>query len=140
VKLIVDTNVFIAALISDSGASREVVRRCLLRRYRPFMSLPLFSEYRDVMGRAALFESCPLPAVKRGALFAAFIAVCQKTQIYFLWRPNLLDEGDNHVIELAVAAEAQAIVTHNLADFARSELRFPAIRVLTPAQLLKEDV
>ena len=103
------------------------------------MSLPLFSEYRDVMGREALFESCVLPPEKRRALFAAFIAVCQKTQIYFLWRPNLLDEGDKHVIELAVAAEAQAIVTHNLADFARSELRFPALRVLTPAQLLKED-
>lgn len=139
-KVIIDTNVFISALISDSGASREVLRRCLNGRYRPFMSLPLFAEYRDMMGREALFERCALPAEKRRALFAAFIAVCKKTQIYFLWRPNLRDEGDNHVIELAVAAEAHVIVTHNVADFVRNELRFPALRVLTPAQLLKEDV
>ena len=65
----------------------------------------------------------------------------RRTEIYYLWRPNLPDEGDNHVLELAVAAGARAIVTHNVSGFARAELRFPALRVLTPAQLLvvKED-
>jgi putative PIN family toxin of toxin-antitoxin system len=139
-NLIVDTNVLISALMSDSGASREVIRRCLLRHYQPCVSLPLFAEYQDVMGREALFEGCIFPAETRRALFAAFLSVCLKTEIYYLWRPNLSDEGDNHVIELAVAAGAKVIVTHNISDFTRTELRFPALRVLTPAQLLKEKL
>jgi hypothetical protein len=36
--------------------------------------------------------------------------------VYFLWRPNLPDEADNHLIELALAGAAQTIVTHNLND------------------------
>jgi predicted nucleic acid-binding protein len=59
-------------------------------------------------------------------------------QVYYLWRPNLRDEGDNHLVELAVAGAAQVIVTNNVADFQTSELRFPGIRVLRPGDLLKE--
>lgn len=59
--------------------------------------------------------------------------------MYFRWRPNLPDEADNHVLELAVAAEADAVVTHSVKDFVRAELRFPALRILTPAALLKES-
>lgn len=135
---LVDTNVFVSALISEAGASREVIRRCLQRRYQPCISLALFAEYRDVLGRHELFANCPLDGAERDELFRAFMAVCRMTDIYYLWRPNLPDEADNHVLELAVAARAAAIVTHNRADFVRSELRFPELRILAPAELLKE--
>jgi predicted nucleic acid-binding protein len=36
--------------------------------------------------------------------------------VYHAWRPNLPDEADNHLLELAVAAQADAIVTRNLRD------------------------
>ena len=136
IDLVVDTNVFVSALISEAGASREVIRRCLQRRYQACISLALFAEYRDVLGRHELFASCPLDVTERDELFRAFMAVCQMTDIYYLWRPN--DEADNHVLELAVAARAAAIVTHNRADFVRSELRFPELRILAPAELVKE--
>jgi hypothetical protein len=55
----------------------------------------------------------------------------------FDWRPNLPDEADNHLIELGVAAQAEAIVTRNLRDVARGELKFPSLRVLTPEQCLE---
>lgn len=54
------------------------------------------------------------------------------------WRPNLLDEDDNHLIELAIAGHAQAVVTHNVRDLTRGELVWPHLRVLTPAQFLEE--
>lgn len=139
IDLVVDTNVFISALISEAGASREVIRRCLRRQYQACISLALFAEYRDVLGRHELFAQCPLNAAERDELFRAFMTVCRMTDIYYLWRPNLPDEADNHVLELAVAARAAAIVTHNRADFARSELRFPELRILAPADLLKEN-
>jgi len=56
-----------------------------------------------------------------------------------LWRPNLPDEGDNHVLELAVAGSAQTIVTSNVRDFQRGELRFPDLEILTPRQFMEKQ-
>ena len=56
---------------------------------------------------------------------------------HFLWRPNLPDEADNHLIELAVAGGASAIVSQNIRDFKRSELHFPEIQILTPKECLE---
>ena len=42
------------------------------------------------------------------------------------------------MIELAVAGNAQAIVTRNLRDLTRAELHFPQLNVLAPQDLLKE--
>lgn len=58
--------------------------------------------------------------------------------VYYGWRPNLPDESDNHLIELALAGGAAAIVTHNVRDVGRGELPLGLLRVLTPAQFLEE--
>ena len=89
------------------------------------------------MGREKLFERCPLSSRERDELFAAFASACAWTKVYYLWRPNLRDEGDNHVLELAVASGAEAIVTHNVRDFRGSDLRFPAVHILRPNEFLK---
>ena len=51
---------------------------------------------------------------------------------------QLRDEGGNHLIELALAGGAAAIVTHNLRDLKEGELRLGNLRVLTPAQCLED--
>ena len=71
-------------------------------------------------------------------MFAAFLSVCEWVQVYFSWRPNLADEGDNHIVELAVAGGAEAIVTNNVRDFLAPQLRFPGLRAVTPRELMKE--
>ena len=58
-------------------------------------------------------------------------------EVFYAWRPNMPDEADKHLIELAVAAQADAIVTRNLRDVARGELKFPMLRILTPEQCLE---
>ena len=50
---------------------------------------------------------------------------------------DLPDEADNHLIELAVAAQADVIVTGNLRDLSRGELKFPALRILSPEDCLE---
>ena len=50
---------------------------------------------------------------------------------------NLPDEADNHLIELALAGHADAIVTHNVRDLRRGELSFPDLHILTPTEFLK---
>lgn len=133
-----DTNVFVSALIREEGASREVLRRCLRRRLEPLMGPALFAEYESLLGRDALFRRSPLDASQREKVLDAFLSVCRWTRIYYLWRPNLRDEADNHVIELAVAGGASAIVTKNIRDFRATELQFPHLQVLKPEALLEE--
>lgn len=102
------------------------------------MGFNLFLEYEDVLGRERLFEDCPLSVEERERLFAALAHVSEWRHVYFLWRPNLPDEGDNHLVELAIAGRADTIVTQNVRDFRRGELYFPHIRVLRPAEFVNE--
>jgi putative PIN family toxin of toxin-antitoxin system len=134
---VIDTNVFIGACLG-AGASNEVIALCLRRKIAPLMGTALLAEYEDVLGRETLFERSRLDSAERDELLDIFLARCRWTRIYYGWRPNLLDEGDNHLVELAVAGGAQAIVTRNLRDLERMELRFPAIKLMTPEDLLRE--
>lgn len=102
------------------------------------MGAALFAEYEDVMGRNALFEGCRLDITEREALLNIFLSTCTWTRVYYTWRPNLRDEADNHLVELAIAGAARFIVTRNLRDVSRMELRFPELRVLSPEDFLKE--
>ena len=138
-RIVVDTNVFAAAVSSPEGASREVLRRCLLDRYEPLMGQALLAEYESVLARAEPFAASPIDESERDALWSALASRCRWVRVYYLWRPNLPDEADNHVVELAVAGGAEAIVTHNTRDFARAELHFPGLHVLSPGELIAED-
>ena len=98
----------------------------------------LFGEYEAVMGRDVLFARSLLERAERDTVLDAFLSACRWVRIYYAWRPNLRDEGDNHLVELAVAGGAQAIVTRNVRDLRSGDLRFDEIAVLTPQQLLGE--
>jgi len=102
------------------------------------MGQALFLEYEDVLNRRDLFRTSPLSRQERQELFAAFLSVCEWVQIYFSWRPNLPDEADNHIVELAVAGGAAMIVTNNVRDFQGADLRFPDLRIVAPRELVKE--
>lgn len=136
-RIVVDTNVFIAALLSAVGDNRRVIRACLMQMVVPLMSTTLLCEFEDVLGRSELMLKCPLPAKDREALLDAFLSVSEWVNIHYLWRPNLPDEGDNHLMELAVAGNANVIVTNNIRDLTRGELIFPNIQILTPKQFLE---
>lgn len=104
------------------------------------MGAALLAEYEDVLARRELFINCRLTARERDELLDVFLAGCLWTRIYFGWRPNVKDEADNHVVELAVAGGAERIVTRNVADFRDMELRFPGLSVIDPASFLKETI
>lgn len=50
------------------------------------------------------------------------------------------DEGDNHLIELAVAAGAGFVVTNNVSDFMGGDLRFPEIKIIRPLDFMMEGI
>ena len=102
------------------------------------MSNSLFAEFESLLSRDELFEKSPLSAEQRYDFMADFLSVCKWVSIYYLWRPNLRDEADNHLIELALSGGATKIITGNIKDFKEAELSFPQICVLTPSNYLKE--
>jgi putative PIN family toxin of toxin-antitoxin system len=136
-RIVLDTNVFIGACLGIRVCN-AVVRAALIHKFMPLMGAALFSEYEVVLARAALFADCRLDSAERHELLDIFLAGCEWTRVYFLWRPNLQDESDNHLFELAVAGGADFIVSRNLRDLENPGLRFPGLQVLSPEDFLKE--
>lgn len=130
---------FVSALLSADGASRMLLRQCLYKHYQPLMGVTLYNEYESLLRREKLFEHCPITFNEREELFNSFIKMCKWTHVYYLWRPNLRDEADNHVLELAIAGNAEAIIIHNIKDFNQGELHFQHINILSPKQLITQE-
>jgi uncharacterized protein len=137
IKIVVDTSIFVSALIGPSGPSREVIRQCLRGKYSPLIGLNLFCEYESVIFRDSILAQCLLPSEEILTLLQAFLSVCEWVNIYYLWRPNLRDEADNHLIELAIAGNARFLVTNNLKDFQNTQLLFPDLLATSPQDLLR---
>ena len=135
--VVLDTNVLVAALLRGGVSARAVVRACLRGQYQPVLGPALLAEYEDILGREDLFVDSVLTVRERDEVFDGLLNRCRWIEVFYAWRPNLPDEADSHLIELGVAAQAGAIVTRNLRDVARGELKFPALRVLTPEQCLE---
>ena len=57
--------------------------------------------------------------------------------INYIWWPNLADEQDNHIIELAIAGNAPIIATNNIKDFKNTEFCFLDLSILKPEQVLR---
>ena len=105
--------------------------------FTPLISNTLFHEYESLVRRPSVHARCPLTPRERDDLLDAFLGAFVWVRISFRWRPNLRDESDNHLIELAVAGGAMAIVTNNVRDLRSGELVFPDIGIMTPAEFMK---
>lgn len=136
ISAVIDTNVFVAALRSDGGASRVVLRHALQGRIEPLFGNALWLEYEDLLGRPVWTDATT--DKERRQVLAALARVGRWVTIYYGWRPNLPDEADNHLFELAMAGGAAAIITHNVRDIHRGELLLDRLQVLTPAAYLEE--
>jgi len=137
--IVIDTSVIISALIGKRGPGREVLRKCLHGEYKPLISNALFLEYEDVSKRKQIIDVCPLTDKEIAELLSALYSLCNWVPIYYLWRPNIADEGDNFLIELALAGNATHIVTNNISDLRNAELTFPDLKIVTPARLLRGE-
>lgn len=132
-RIVLDTNVVVSGMRSRDGASYRLLAELGSEsRFLIAVSVPLAMEYEMVLKRVPGLGNAD---VER--LVDFLCEVGEKREIYFLWRPFLRDPKDEMVLEVAVEAQAAAIVTHNVRDFKGVEERF-GIRILTPGVFLLE--
>jgi len=106
IAVLIDTNVFVAGLRSAGGPSRAVLRRALGGRLQALFGNALWMEYQELLDRPVWGDATT--AQERRDVLAALARQGSWVTVYYGWRPNLPDEGDNHLIELALAGAAQA--------------------------------
>lgn len=131
-RVVIDTNVLVAALRSSSGASFQMLLAADRGDFEIAFSVPLLTEYEDVCRRADCGIQISRQAIDKVICRMAQLAVQQP--IYFLWRHILPDPKDDMVLEVAVASGATHIVTFNQRDF-RQAVEF-GVSVVTPSKFL----
>ncbi|MEZ5534995.1 MAG: putative toxin-antitoxin system toxin component, PIN family [Thiolinea sp.] len=137
IKVVVDTNILVAGLIGNKGPNREILRLCLQGELQPYIGNALYLEYQDLLSRDNIQALCRKTTVSLQEFLDGFASICKPVTAHYLWRPNLTDEADNHLIELAIAAQARYIITNNTRDFATAELKQLGYEVIQPEQLLR---
>lgn len=133
-RLVMDTNVLYAGLYSATGKAHQLLRAIAGGRVRIVLSTPLVFEYEDVLRRNQTVLG--LSEAEIDAVLDNLCALADFQEVYFLWRPCLPDAGDDMVLELAVAAQVQRIVSFNIKDFHPAS-RF-GIEAVTPKTVLED--
>jgi len=132
-RIVIDTNVLVAALRSNRGASFRLVSEIDSGRFEICVSVPLVLEYEAVLFRQA--RALGLSRRDVSDFLDYLCSVARRQPIFFLWRPRLRDPGDDMVLEAAVAASCRYIVTFNKRDF-ESGHPLP-VRLATPQEFLQ---
>lgn len=135
-KVVIDTNIWISALISKDGVSRDVLRLALREHIFPQISTSLLLKYESVMKRDKIQNLCVLSVQEQEELFYAYLSTYKWNEIFYLWRPNLKDKDDDFLVELAVASNAKVVISENKQDFEAYELLFD-FEVLTAKEFLE---
>lgn len=134
-RWVLDTDVMVAAIRSDAGASRRLLVAALQRRVELLVSVPLVIEYEAVLTRPEHLQASGLTAADLEAVLDAVVAVAKPVRLAFLWRPALRDPDDDMVLEAAVNGAADTVVTFNRRDFVQGARTF-GLETLTPGEAL----
>ena len=132
-RIVLDTNVLVAGLRSRRGVAFRLLTEVGRSRFEIALSVPLVLEYEEVLLRHR--AATRLSVADIDAVLDYFCSVAHLQEIFFLWRPLLSDPKDDLLLELAVAAGCDAIVTYNVRDFVGAKAF--GVSILEPAVFLR---
>lgn len=129
-KIILDTNVIVSALISNSVPTSILYELVLTQKVKTCLSNEIFTEYVDVMNREkfAKFPDFKLKTdivLSRLREISTFYTTNRKIDI-------LTDISDNKFLELAAICSADFLITGNTCDFQLTEFEYT--KILTPRE------
>jgi putative PIN family toxin of toxin-antitoxin system len=138
-KIVMDTNIMLAALLSKSGVSNRFLVWLFQHKEKiNVVSNTLVTEYEDVLCREKNLSL--YPQISKKDLLGFIDDICfisHHQKINFLWRPFLKDYKDDMVLETAFNAKANYIITYNQKDFRGVKEKFN-IKVITPKEFLQK--
>ena len=134
-RIVLDTNILIAALMSRHGASFKLLSLIGQEFFETVVSVPLVLEYEDVAKRLS-GDKIALSSDMIDDVIDYMCSVSVHQSIYYLWRPLLKDPKDDLVLEVAMNAQADAIITFNIRDFAEASQH--DVEIITPKTFLEQ--
>lgn len=132
-QVVLDTNVIVAGLRSKRGSAFRLLELVGTGAFDIHLSVPLVLEYQEVLSRELSNLYVDETAIEDFIEFHCSVAT--RHRIFFLWRPHLPDPKDDMVLELAVKAGCDSVVTYNIRDFVGIE-QF-GIKTATPVEFLR---
>ena len=136
-RLVLDTDVVVAAMRSPAGASAALLAAAIDGRVRLLANVAQILEYEAVCRRDDHLLAAGLDLSACEVFIDAIAALAEPVVSHFIWRPQLKDPADEMVLEAAVNGQADAIVTFNRRDYGWVPGKF-GIRVLLPRDALKK--
>ena len=133
----IDTNVLFSALYSSEGASHQILHLIIDEKVEFALSPSTYFEYYDVLTRTDNLTQFNLSRNEIEDVLDLLALLAKKQNIYFLQRPNLIDEKDNIFIECALASQSDFLITSNIKDFSTGELSFYSFKIVTPSDFMK---
>jgi putative PIN family toxin of toxin-antitoxin system len=133
-QVVIDTNVFISALRSQYGASYKLLMLLESDKFAINLSVPLVIEYESIAKGMA--QKLGLTFQDIDDILNYIIKISNWHKIYYLWRPFLKDPKDDMILELAIVANCDTIITYNKRDFVKLE-QFN-LQVLTAQEFLMQ--
>ncbi len=129
-KLILDTNIIISALISNSIPTKILYELVLPQKVKTCLSDEIFSEYVAVMNREkfakyANFKTNADIVLSKLREISTFYKTDQRVEV-------LTDASDNKFLELASVSSADYLITGNILDFQITEFEYT--RILSPRE------
>jgi len=133
-QVVLDTNVIYSGLRSRRGASFKLLSLLGSGRFEIHLSVPLVLEYEEVLQDQK--HDLELTEADITDFIDYLCQIGGRHEIHFLWRPRLKDPDDEMILELAVEAGCEYIVTYNKDDFPGVE-KF-GIELVTAQELLEQ--
>ena len=135
-RIVLDTSVVVAALRSPNGASAKIIDLIQVGEVTLCLDYKMSCEYRDVATRPEHCKASGLSVRQVGDLLSAFEDIAEPIRMKRRYRGLSPDPSDDMVLELAINATADAIVTHNLRHLKKPASQF-GIPAFTPAEFLE---
>lgn len=135
-RVVLDTDVVVAAVLSERGASRHLLLQVVDGQLLALVSVSLMLEYEAVLKRPKHLQAAGITSEDVEIILDQLAASMTPIDLFFLWRPLLHDGADDMVLETAVNGSADVIVTFNTRDFGNVPGRF-GIEVCRPGEFLR---
>lgn len=112
-RIVLDTSVIVAAMRSSSGVSAKLVEMALDGEFELLLSVPLLLEYEAVL-TVPPTDGFGIQPSANDIFLDRIRDRSVAVHLGYYWPVSAKDEDDSHVLTLAVAGQADGLVTHDV--------------------------